>query len=80
MIRYGKHSKLSPAEVLAKAVAFFGPGGVGLNVTEQDECHISFEGGGGFVTISVCPKESGTEIELASREWDHQATEFIAKV
>jgi len=37
MIRLGKGSKLSPTKVLEKAIEFFGPDGVDLEVKEQQE-------------------------------------------
>jgi hypothetical protein len=54
MARYGKESKLSPAKVLEKALQFFGPGGLGLEVEEQGEGCVTFEGGGGHVFVQAC--------------------------
>ena len=78
MIRYGKETKREPAQVLARAITYFGPEGQGLAVTEQDDCHVSFEGGGGFVTVRVCADKGKTEVDLAAREWERQARDFIS--
>lgn len=80
MARYGKESKLSPTKVLEKAIEFFGPGGVGLEVKEQDEGCARFEGGGGHVFVRVCKGEKGTEVELETREWDYQVKQFMRKI
>lgn len=80
MARYGKQSKLSPARVLEKAHAFFGPGGLGLEVKEQGEDCATFEGGGGYVFVSACEKGPGSEVELETREWDYQVKQFMEKI
>jgi hypothetical protein len=64
MARYGKESKLSPDKVMEKALEFFGPGGLGLEVKEQGEDCATFEGGGGHVFVQACEKRlalSGVE-------------------
>jgi hypothetical protein len=80
MARYGKESKLSPARVVEKALAFFGPGGMGLEVKEQDEGCVFFEGGGGHVSIQCCEKGKGTEVNLETREWDYQVKQFMGRI
>ncbi len=47
---------------------------------EQDECCVTFEGGGGHVSVAICEKGKGSEVELETREWDYQAREFMAKI
>ena len=88
MARYGKESKLSPDKVLEKALQFFGPGGLGLEVKEQDECCASFEGGGGHVVVRASEKGpalsgvegKGSEVDLETREWDYQVKQFMGKI
>jgi hypothetical protein len=82
MISLGKESRLVPAKVIAEAVAFFGPGGWGLEVTDHDECCARFEGGGGYVYVQVAEgkKGKGSDIRIESREWEHAATKFLEKV
>jgi hypothetical protein len=53
MIQMEKSSKLTPLKVADKAVAFFGPGGLDLEVTERDECRVRLEGGGGYVFVQA---------------------------
>ena len=80
MIRLGKESKLLPAEVLERAIGFFGPDGIGLEVKEQGEGCARFEGGGGYVFVQACKEEKGTEVDLESREWDYQAKQFMGRI
>lgn len=80
MIHLGKESRLSPTEVLGKALQFFGLDGVGLEVKEHDEGCARFEGGGGYVFVQVCEKGKGSEIDLETREWDYQAKQFMGKI
>ena len=80
MIRYGKETKKDTDKVLEAAVEYFGPEGQGLEITERDDCHVNFRGGGGFVSLQVCGENGTTKIDLSAREWEHQAQEFIARV
>jgi hypothetical protein len=49
MTRMTKDTRLTPTEVLARASAFFGKGGAGLEEKAMNPCCASFEGGGGYV-------------------------------
>jgi hypothetical protein len=80
MARYGKESKQSPAQVMKKALEFFGPGGLGLEIKEEGEGCASFEGGGGHVFVQVCEKGRGSEVDLETREWDYQVKQFVGKI
>ena len=82
MISLGKESKLAPSVVIERAVAFFGPGGWGLEVTERGECCARFEGGGGHVSVQATAREKGkgSEVEVESREWEHAAKAFLGKL
>jgi hypothetical protein len=77
MARYSKESKLQPDEVLQRAADFFGSD-LGLKVAEQTECRLSFEGGGGHVTVSAARCEPDrTDVDLETREWDYQVKKFM---
>lgn len=80
MIRYAAESKLSAEQVVERATAFFGPGGVGLSVTEQGPACARFVGGGGYVSLSLCRGEKLTQVEIEAREWEHQAGEFLKAI
>ena len=77
MLRIGKFTEESPQEVLAKANAFFGPGGSGLNIIPRGENVLQFTGGGGFVLVRAKPKEGGTDIDIQTREWDYDVKKFL---
>ncbi len=80
MIRMAAKTKLSPEEVVKRAVAFFGPGGYGLEVKEQSGDYARFEGGGGDFEVNASAEEKRTSVELVSREWDYQVKEFLSTI
>jgi hypothetical protein len=80
MARYSVETKLSPEQAIEKAVAYFGEGGVGLEVTEQGECCAHFVGGGGHVHITVAAGDPRTTVELETREWDFDVRRFMRKI
>lgn len=77
MIRMAAKTSMSPEEAIKRAVAFFGPGGYGLEVTEQSAGYACFEGGGGRVEVSVLSQGKDTSLELVSQEWEYQVKEFL---
>ena len=80
MLNIAITTKLSPEEAVKRAVEFFGPGGYGLEVKDQQPSCAYFEGGGGGVEVTACVEEKGTSVDLVSREWDFQVREFIGKI
>ena len=80
MLKIASQSKLKPGDVIKRAVSFFGPGGYGLKVKEQDECCAYFEGGGGDVRVTASASKKGSSVELESREWDYQARRFLTSI
>ena len=69
MIVLGKETKKKRDELLKKAKSFFGPGGEGLTISSEGNCCITFDGGGGFVTVTITEEESGhTRIKVESRK------------
>jgi hypothetical protein len=77
-MRYGTETKLSTSEVLDKAEAYFGEGGLGLEVTSRDKCCISLVGGGGQVTVTVTEGKK-TSVDVETQEWDYQVKRFVAE-
>lgn len=78
MARYGKESTIEPNEVLRRAESFFGPGGLELELIERTECCLTFEGGGGHVTVSAARcKPNSTQVDLETREWDYHVKRFM---
>ena len=79
MAAYYVETKLSPEKVLAKALATFGEGGAGLDVTEQSQCCARFEGGGGHVFVTVSEGDKN-KVDLETREWDYQVRQFMQRL
>ena len=67
-------------DVLDAATAFFGPGGLELQLVSATKARRLFEGTGGYVQITVWPSGGGTAVEAEAREWDGQAREFLASL
>lgn len=55
-------------------------GGLGLELTEETLQCLTFEGGGGFVTVTVCVDKGQTQVALVTQEWDYQAKRFASDV
>jgi hypothetical protein len=80
MARYGVETQRSPEEVIQKAVAYFGEGGLGLSVSEEDPCCVTLLGGGGHVFVAASHEEGKTEVELETREWDYHVKKFMGQL
>jgi hypothetical protein len=80
MIRMAAKTSMSPEEAIKRAVAFFGPGGYGLEIKEQSASYICFEGGGGVVEVYASAQGKDTALELVSQEWDYQVKEFLGSL
>ena len=79
MARYGVTTKLSPEEIIRRAVVFFGKDGSGLEVIDQGRCCARFEGGGGHISVTVNEGDE-TEVELVTREWDYDVKQFMRQI
>lgn len=77
MIKIAKQTGLAPEEVLDRASKFFGKGGEGLEEKERNPCCISFEGGGGYVSISINDEEKHRMVDVETREFEFQAKQFL---
>ena len=77
MIRIEKSTRLRPAEIIDKASAYFGSGGEGLAEKERGKCCVSFEGGGGYVTVTVADDDTHRVVDVESREFEYQVKQFL---
>jgi len=73
-------TKLSQEDAIQQTKRFFGDGGLGLKLTEETPQYLTFEGGGGFVTVTVCVDKGQTQVALVTQEWDYQAKRFASDV
>jgi hypothetical protein len=73
MINIEGTTKLSEKEVMESLKKYFGKGGHGLEITEEQAACLSFSGGGGSVTATLCPEGEKTRVNLVAQEWEYQA-------
>jgi len=71
-------TKLSQGETIQQLKKFFGKEGLGLDVIEEAPQCVSFSGGGGHVTATLCPEEGKMRITLVTREWENQVKKFAS--
>ena len=79
-MRYEVMTKLSPQAAIARAKDYFGLQGVGLDIIDEHDTHVSFAGGGGHVSVVACAGEKKTTLELETREWDYPVRQFMSEV
>jgi len=77
MIHMAKQSRLKPEEIIDRAVIFFGEKGEQLDERERSRCCIYFEGGGGYVAVSVVEEPNIRTIDVESREFEYQVKRFL---
>jgi hypothetical protein len=82
MIKMGKESELTPSEIIEKAVAYFGPPGLGMNVVDQESCCARFQGGGGhvFVQAAQIEDEGNSQVTIEGREWEYHIKQFMGEI
>ena len=77
MIRMAKQTRLKPVEIIARAVEFFGEKGAQLEEMDRNQCCVSFEGGGGYVAISIVEESKKRTLIVETREFEHQVKRFV---
>jgi hypothetical protein len=77
MLRLAANTTKAPKDVIDSAVAFFGPGGTGLDVEDRADDHVHFGGGGGFVTLNVLREGRHNEVVAVTREWEADVRRFF---
>ena len=80
MLRISKETELGPADVIERASRFFGKGGEGLDETDRTPCCISFDGVGGYVSVSVVEENKQRTVDVETREFEYHAKRFIGKL
>jgi hypothetical protein len=73
-------SRLKPEELMVRLKKYFGKGGQGLEVSEENSSCITFSGGGGYVNATVCSEDGKTKVNLVTQEWEYQAKEFLSQL
>jgi len=78
MLNLEVKTRLNEKEMIEKLKAFFGKGGLGLALTEEGPQCLTFEGGGGHVTATLCSEAGKTRVNLVTQEWDYQVKTFAS--
>ncbi len=78
MLNLERKTKLPQEDIIKRAKRFFGEGGLGLKLAEETPQCLTFEGGGGFVTVTLCSEEEQTRVDLVTQEWDFQVKQFAS--
>jgi hypothetical protein len=78
-VRYGATTDAPGPDVIARAVAMFGPGGLGLRMTGRDLLSARFENPAGHVALEASRTPEGrTEVTIETREYDREVQAFIS--
>jgi hypothetical protein len=80
MLNLEVKTKLRQEEAVSRVKKFFGKGGLGLDLSEENQQCLSFQGGGGYVTATICSEGDKTRIDLVTQEWDIQVKEFASRL
>lgn len=80
MALYSAKTKEEPERIVERAIDYFGEEGLGLSVTRQNPWCATFEGAGGYVSVSASQDEGRTEVQLETREWDYHVKRFMGQI
>ena len=80
MINLDVRTKLKQGDVIDRLKKFFGKGGLGLEITEEAPQCLSFRGGGGYITATLCPEEEKIRVNLVTQEWEIQVRKFASSL
>jgi hypothetical protein len=77
MINYSVKTGLDPEQAIDRAIEYFGPDGLGLEMEAEGSCCVTFEGSGGFVSITADVEDGETKLDITAREWEYDVRKFI---
>jgi hypothetical protein len=77
MIRISKQTRLKAEDIIVKAEQFFGKKGEQLEEKDRNPCCISFEGSGGYVSISIVEEDRMRTVDAETREFEYQVKRFF---
>ncbi|MCB9153405.1 MAG: hypothetical protein H6649_05035 [Caldilineae bacterium] len=80
MISLEAQTALTSDEIIVQADHFFGPDGLGLEVSNRQHRQITFSGGGGSVVVSAArtAPDNPTTVTVVAREWEAAARRFLS--
>lgn len=80
MIHISKQTRRPTGDVLDTATKLF-VDELHLKPTDRTAHCASFEGGGGYVTVTTaCTNPERCSVSVVSREWEYWAREFLARL
>ncbi len=79
MINMEVETSMAPAAVAGRVRDFFGKD-LGLKLKEESPQCLQYEGGGGYVTATICEAGGKTRVTLVGQEWDYQIRSFSASL
>ena len=77
MLRIARETRLTSQEIINRAAKFFGEGGEGLTETERNPCCVSFDGGGGYVAVSISEEGGRRSVDVETREFEYPVKRFL---
>ena len=80
MLNIEVKTKLSVEDTIGRLKSYFGKGGLGLEIKDENEACLNFEGGGGYITATVCEEDKNTKVDLVGQEWEIQMKSFASKL
>jgi len=80
MLNLELKTSLPQEDVIKRLKKFFAGKEMGLDLKEETAQCLTFEGGGGFVTATLCSEEGKTRVDLVTREWEYQVKQFASKI
>lgn len=75
MLKLEAKTRLTQEEAMKHILKYFG--GHRMKIVSQSDNCVSFEGGGGGISVETSTKDDVTAIELVSVEWDKQVQDFV---
>jgi hypothetical protein len=76
MLRLEHKTRLSQEKIIGRLKRYFGKEGLGLDLTEESAQCLTFTGGGGYVTASLCQEGDDTRVDLITQEWEYHVRQF----
>ena len=80
MLNLELKTKFTPEKVAKELKGYFGERGLGLKLRDKAGQCLSFEGGGGYVTATVCDEDNLTRVELITQEWEYEVQQFATQL
>ena len=78
MLSLESRSKHSPEVIIHQLKSYFGGDGLGLKLEHDCDNFLTFVGGGGYVSATLCTEGKQTVVGLETREWEVPVKKFAA--